>query len=102
MLGFLFSTLATFTRCTVDMLVLCIAVFKHYDCTLLRLYIEEQGLRSSLVGKVKLELAYKVKQQTLTVMVRHVKDLVCRYITNVCFSLACTTSYMKPRQPSKD
>ncbi len=41
-----------------------------------KLLTEEQGLSSSLLGKVKLELAYKVKQQCLSVMVRHVKDLV--------------------------
>ncbi len=45
-----------------------------------KLLTEEQGLSSSLLGKVKLELAYKVKQQCLSVMVRHVKDLVRSYL----------------------
>ncbi len=40
---------------------------------------EEQGMSSASLGKVKLELSYKIKQQSLSVMVRHVKDLV-RYI----------------------
>ncbi len=50
------------------------------------LLTEEQGLSSSSLGKVKLELAYKVKQQCLSVMVRHVKDLVRSYLCTLAMS----------------